>query len=142
MTTDAMEVDASSSSGKPGGATKKKSSGYQVPFVEKWRPKTLDDVVGNEETVSRLRAIAKTGNLPNLILSGPPGTGYEYFLVTVLPPNKTLPRKTCLVFFFLTNAIFISLYYYSSLLPTGKPLQCTLWRVNCSVAPTRMRFWN
>ena len=99
MPTDAMEVDASSSSGKPGGATKKKSSGYQVPFVEKWRPKTLDDVVGNEETVSRLRAIAKTGNLPNLILSGPPGTGYEYFLVTVLPPIKTLPRKTCLVFF-------------------------------------------
>lgn len=75
MTTDAMEVEASSSSEKASGATKKKSSGYQVPFVEKWRPKTLDDVVGNEETVSRLRAIAKTGNLPNLILSGPPGTG-------------------------------------------------------------------
>jgi len=46
-----------------------------MPWVEKYRPKTLDDVVGNEETVSRLRAIAKTGNLPNLILSGPPGTG-------------------------------------------------------------------
>ncbi|KAL7573143.1 hypothetical protein ACA910_018810 [Epithemia clementina (nom. ined.)] len=54
----------------------KSSSGkYQMPFVEKYRPKSLDDVVGNEETVSRLRAIAKTGNLPNLILSGPPGTG-------------------------------------------------------------------
>ena len=46
------------------------SSSYQLPFVEKYRPKSLDDVVGNEETVSRLRAIAKTGNLPNLILSG------------------------------------------------------------------------
>jgi replication factor C subunit 2/4 len=50
-------------------------SGYQIPWVEKYRPKTLDDVIGNENTVKRLRAIAKTGNLPNLILSGPPGTG-------------------------------------------------------------------
>ena len=49
--------------------------GYQVPFVEKYRPKSLDNVVGNEETVLRLRAIAKDGNMPNLILCGPPGTG-------------------------------------------------------------------
>lgn len=57
--------------------TTKKSSGagYQTPWVEKYRPRSLDDVVGNEETVIRLRAIAKDGNMPNLILSGPPGTG-------------------------------------------------------------------
>jgi replication factor C subunit 2/4 len=55
--------------------TKKNPSGYQSPFIEKYRPQTLDDVVGNEETVLRLQAIAVDGNLPNLILSGPPGTG-------------------------------------------------------------------
>lgn len=54
---------------------KKSGSSYQVPWVEKYRPQTLADVVGNEETVSRLQAIARTGNLPNLILAGPPGTG-------------------------------------------------------------------
>jgi replication factor C subunit 2/4 len=48
---------------------------YQVPFVEKYRPRTLDDVVGNEETLQRLRSIAIDGNMPNLILCGPPGTG-------------------------------------------------------------------
>jgi chromosomal replication initiation ATPase DnaA len=48
---------------------------YQVPFVEKYRPKTLDDVVGNRETVERLRAMAVDGNVPHLILCGPPGTG-------------------------------------------------------------------
>jgi replication-associated recombination protein RarA len=53
----------------------KKTTGYQIPFVEKYRPRTLDEVVGNEETLVRLRAIAKDGNMPNLILSGPPGTG-------------------------------------------------------------------
>lgn len=50
-------------------------SGYQIPWIEKYRPQTLADVVGNEETVSRLEAIAEDGNLPNLILCGPPGTG-------------------------------------------------------------------
>ena len=46
-----------------------------VPWVERYRPETLDDVVGNEDTLMRLRAIAKDGNMPNLILCGPPGTG-------------------------------------------------------------------
>lgn len=55
----------------------KKSSAlvYQAPFVEKYRPRFLEDVVGNEETLLRLRAIAVDGNVPNLILCGPPGTG-------------------------------------------------------------------
>lgn len=43
--------------------------------MEKYRPKVLSDVVGNEETIARLRIIAKQGNMPNIIISGPPGTG-------------------------------------------------------------------
>ena len=43
--------------------------------MEKYRPSTLDEVVGNGETVQRLSAIAELGNLPNVILCGPPGTG-------------------------------------------------------------------
>ena len=35
----------------------------------------MEDIVGNEETVSRLQVLAQQGNMPNLILSGPPGTG-------------------------------------------------------------------
>eukprot|EP00588_Corethron_pennatum_P014245 CAMPEP_0194270186 /NCGR_PEP_ID=MMETSP0169-20130528/4229_1 /TAXON_ID=218684 /ORGANISM="Corethron pennatum, Strain L29A3" /LENGTH=354 /DNA_ID=CAMNT_0039012141 /DNA_START=84 /DNA_END=1148 /DNA_ORIENTATION=+ len=48
---------------------------YEQPWVEKYRPHSLDDVVGNDETLSRLRSIADDGNCPNLILCGPPGTG-------------------------------------------------------------------
>jgi replication factor C subunit 2/4 len=55
----------------------KRAGSYQQPFVEKYRPKTLDEVEGNEETILRLRAIGKDGNMPNLILAGPPGTGSE-----------------------------------------------------------------
>lgn len=47
----------------------------ELPFLEKYRPKKLDDVVGNADTVSRLKTIAQQGNMPHLIISGPPGTG-------------------------------------------------------------------
>ena len=52
-----------------------KKSGYDIPWVERYRPRILEDIVGNEETLSRLRSIGEDGNMPNLILCGPPGTG-------------------------------------------------------------------
>eukprot|EP00298_Acanthocystis_sp_HF-20_P000405 c10526_g1_i1.p1 GENE.c10526_g1_i1~~c10526_g1_i1.p1 ORF type:complete len:114 (-),score=62.82 c10526_g1_i1:56-397(-) len=48
---------------------------YDLPFVEKYRPILLQDIVGNEDAVGRLKVIAEDGNMPNLILAGPPGTG-------------------------------------------------------------------
>ncbi|KAI5437674.1 hypothetical protein KIW84_023695 [Lathyrus oleraceus] len=51
------------------------SANYDVPWVEKYRPSKVVDIVGNEDDVSRLQVIARDGNMPNLILSGPPGTG-------------------------------------------------------------------
>ncbi|RYR29883.1 hypothetical protein Ahy_B01g054484 isoform B [Arachis hypogaea] len=51
------------------------NSSYDVPWVEKYRPSKVSDVVGNQDAVSRLQVIARDGNMPNLILSGPPGTG-------------------------------------------------------------------
>lgn len=47
-----------------------------LPWVEKYRPRYLNDVVGNNEAVSRLRVIAQQGNMPNLLLCGPPGMSY------------------------------------------------------------------
>lgn len=44
-------------------------------WTEKYRPKTLDEVVGQEDIVERLKAYVKTGNLPHLLFAGPPGTG-------------------------------------------------------------------
>jgi DNA polymerase III delta prime subunit len=43
--------------------------------VEKYRPVFLDDVVGNTETVERLKIIAREGNMPHVIISGMPGIG-------------------------------------------------------------------
>ena len=47
----------------------------ETPFVEKYRPVLLSDIVGNGDTIRRLEAIAADGNMPNLIIAGPPGTG-------------------------------------------------------------------
>ncbi|KAH9178736.1 P-loop containing nucleoside triphosphate hydrolase protein [Lactarius sanguifluus] len=48
---------------------------YELPWVEKYRPHVLDDIVGNSDTISRLKVIAKDGNVPHLIISGMPGIG-------------------------------------------------------------------
>ncbi|KAF8594799.1 P-loop containing nucleoside triphosphate hydrolase protein [Ceratobasidium sp. AG-I] len=49
--------------------------GYELPWVEKYRPQTLDEVVGNTETIERLKVIARDGNCPHIIISGMPGIG-------------------------------------------------------------------
>ncbi|EJS41840.1 rfc4p [Saccharomyces arboricola H-6] len=47
----------------------------QLPWVEKYRPQVLSDIVGNKETIDRLQQIAKDGNMPHMIISGMPGIG-------------------------------------------------------------------
>jgi replication factor C subunit 2/4 len=62
-----MELDEQlSSSSVP---AKRGTEDLEVPWVEKYRPKEIKDIVGNVETVSRLQIIASEGNMPNLILA-------------------------------------------------------------------------
>ncbi|MBN1280688.1 MAG: replication factor C small subunit [Candidatus Thermoplasmatota archaeon] len=44
-------------------------------WTEKYRPKTLSDLVGQDNIIERLKAYATTKNVPHLIFAGPPGTG-------------------------------------------------------------------
>lgn len=37
--------------------------------VEKYRPQILDEIVGNAETIDRLKVIARDGNCPHIIIS-------------------------------------------------------------------------
>lgn len=51
------------------------SLSLELPWVEKYRPHKLDDIVGNEETIERLKLIVQDGNMPHMIISGLPGIG-------------------------------------------------------------------
>jgi len=45
-------------------------------WIEKYRPKTLDEVVNQTDVVAGLRALLKTpATMPHLLFAGPPGTG-------------------------------------------------------------------
>lgn len=46
-----------------------------LPWVEKYRPKDLETIVGNESAIQQFKIVAKNGNIPHMILSGSPGTG-------------------------------------------------------------------
>ena len=46
-----------------------------TPWVEKYRPTTLDDVIGNEKEILNLKNMVSQGSIPNLILAGNQGSG-------------------------------------------------------------------
>lgn len=45
------------------------------PWVEKYRPRCVDDIVDHDELKQVLRGSQRTGHLPHLLFYGPPGTG-------------------------------------------------------------------
>ncbi len=46
-----------------------------IPWVERYRPKSLDDVSHQTEVVATLQNAVRTGRLPHLLFYGPPGSG-------------------------------------------------------------------
>ncbi|KMU73093.1 replication factor C subunit 3 [Coccidioides immitis RMSCC 3703] len=46
-----------------------------LPWVEKYRPSTLDDVSGHQDIIATINRFIESNRLPHLLLYGPPGTG-------------------------------------------------------------------
>ncbi|GAB1192434.1 hypothetical protein APSETT444_001626 [Aspergillus pseudonomiae] len=84
---DEMDVDAPSkstiqfSSDNTSGKAKRIASDLPVeaqdnlPWVEKYRPNTLDDVSGHKDILATINKFVDANRLPHLLLYGPPGTG-------------------------------------------------------------------
>ncbi|MCX6799139.1 MAG: replication factor C small subunit [Candidatus Diapherotrites archaeon] len=47
----------------------------ELPWVEKYRPAKLAEIVGQQEIVKRLQSYAQKRNCPNMMFSGPAGSG-------------------------------------------------------------------
>lgn len=47
----------------------------QTILAEKYRPKTLEQVMGQEHILFYLKRFVQTGEIPHMMFSGPPGTG-------------------------------------------------------------------
>ncbi|KCZ70886.1 DNA polymerase III, gamma/tau subunit [Candidatus Methanoperedens nitroreducens] len=52
-------------------------------WIEKYRPKKLDDIVGQTEVIKRLKSYVQSRNLPHLLFSGPPGVGKTAAAISV-----------------------------------------------------------
>jgi replication factor C subunit 2/4 len=46
-----------------------------LPWIEKYRPVKIDNIIGQENVVKMLNKTLDNNNLPNLLFYGPPGTG-------------------------------------------------------------------
>lgn len=51
-----------------------KSTASQI-WVDKYRPQSFDEIIGQKEFVSRIRAFVESKNMPHLLFAGTPGTG-------------------------------------------------------------------
>ena len=46
-----------------------------VPFVEKYRPNALNQIISHQHVVDSLQRFLDSKKLPHLLFHGPPGTG-------------------------------------------------------------------
>ncbi len=58
-----------------------------IPWIEKYRPQTMNDIYHQDHITNILKASMDTGNLPHLLFYGHPGTGKTS---TILALSKTL----------------------------------------------------
>ncbi len=48
---------------------------FEKPWTEKYRPQKLDDIVGRDPIIRRLKSYVDKKSMPHLLFAGPPGVG-------------------------------------------------------------------
>ncbi|KAF8659846.1 hypothetical protein AX16_001731 [Volvariella volvacea WC 439] len=82
-----MDIGVTSTSNKgKGKAVENEEPPYEddnLPWVEKYRPVTLDDVVSHKDITSTIDRFIEKNRLPHLLFYGPPGTGKTSTILAV-----------------------------------------------------------
>lgn len=68
----------------------KKNIHKTIPWVEKYRPKLLTDIVSQNHIIHIIETQIQNNNLPNLLFYGPPGTGKTSTILSIT--NKLFPK--------------------------------------------------
>lgn len=63
---------------------KSKPNTSNLPWVEKYRPKKLDNIVGHEHIVATLKEFLKEKDMHHLLFYGPPGTGKTSAIISTV----------------------------------------------------------
>ncbi|RYH12796.1 hypothetical protein EON65_37260 [archaeon] len=58
-----------------------KTAPCHLPWVEKYRPSSLDDLIAHEDIIKILNQLIDNNKLPHLLFYGPPGTGSTHNIV-------------------------------------------------------------
>ena len=62
-----------------------------IPWVEKYRPSKLNDIVLDPLNKSIIERIIETNHFPNILLYGPPGTGKTTLALAIAGENSEIP---------------------------------------------------
>ncbi|ODQ54700.1 DNA replication factor [Saitoella complicata NRRL Y-17804] len=57
------------------GVASANTSDDTLPWIEKYRPSTLEEVTGHQDIISTIERFIDGGKVPHMLLYGPPGTG-------------------------------------------------------------------
>lgn len=67
-----------------------------IPWTDRYRPTSLDDIRDQDHIVTPLRRFIQSGTIPNMVFSGPPGTGKTstaHILVRMLFPPEYVKER-------------------------------------------------
>ncbi|KAL2339773.1 hypothetical protein Fmac_007713 [Flemingia macrophylla] len=82
-TTYPMDIDSDDDIHTDNGKALVIAASKAIPWVEKYRPQSLDDVAAHRDIVDTIDKLTTENRLPHLLLYGPPGTGKTSTILAV-----------------------------------------------------------